>query len=149
MKLVHDNRRPEILEIERLLYGYNYQVWLNVYGPFDNNHQLRHLLRVHVSPGAKVRQLPSVTGTQAKDEIRHCLLYEGYSYSGPIQLAEKKSNVLLNLNHLFAVTDIDRSFRIVPFIFTAGHPAYPVFWDFAYRIQTENGLWIFIGSGSD
>lgn len=35
MRIVQDLRSDEILRLEHLLYGFNYAVWVNTYGPFD------------------------------------------------------------------------------------------------------------------
>jgi hypothetical protein len=33
--------------------------------------------------------------------------------------------------------------------FAAGHPYYPVFWDFAFLIERQRDSFLFIGSSSD
>lgn len=40
MRITFDNRIPEILRLEYLLYGFNYDVWVNTYGPFDPDRPL-------------------------------------------------------------------------------------------------------------
>jgi hypothetical protein len=57
MKIVTDNRLPEIKRIEHLLYGLNYEVWLNLYGPFDPDLGLEQTLETGVSKDAQLSNL--------------------------------------------------------------------------------------------
>lgn len=49
MQTERDTRLAEFLEMEQLLYGYNYQVWFNLYGPSDPNIALIRALKSVVS----------------------------------------------------------------------------------------------------
>lgn len=45
MKIVQDKRLDEFKRIEHLLYGINYEVWFNLYGPSDSDESLNDALR--------------------------------------------------------------------------------------------------------
>lgn len=50
---------------------------------------------------------------------------------------------------MFSQINIDEADLVAEFGFRKGHPADPVFWDFAYDIHSNGKRWIFIGSSSD
>ena len=39
--------------------------------------------------------------------------------------------------------------RVALFWLKNGHPAYPVFWDFAFAAYTDEGVHVLMGSSSD
>jgi hypothetical protein len=149
MKIVKDNRLCEFKRIENLLYGMNYEVWFNLYGPLDTTLELQEALRINVSKNAVVSGVLSSSPDEAKKEIMGRVLYEGDFGSGPIDIDEKRSEIEAIMRKIFNLIEIDDAEIISDFGFREGHPAYPVFWDFAYDIHSNGKRWIFIGSSSD
>jgi hypothetical protein len=149
MKIVKDKRLPEFQRIEHLLYGINYEVWFNLYGPLDPDLGLEQVLKNNVSKEAQLSGVVASSPEEAKNEIMAQVLYEGDVGSGPIKLAEKREEITSLMDKVFALIDIDKADLVTEFGFRKGHPAYPVFWDFAYDIHSKGKRWIFVGSSSD
>jgi hypothetical protein len=149
MKIVKDNRLPEFKRIEHLLYGINYVVWFNLYGPLDPDLSLEKVLKSNVSENGRLSGIVPSSPEAAKTEIMAQVLYEGDESSGPLQLNEKKEEIISLLNNVFSQINIEEADLVAEFGFCKGHPAYPVFWDFAYDIHSNGKRWIFIGSSSD
>ena len=149
MKIIRNNRLEEIKRIEHLLYGINYEVWLNLYGIIDPDLSIQDALRQIVSKDAVVSGVLSSSVKKAKKEIMRCLLYEGDLGHGPIKLEKKRNEIIELIGRIFTLTDIDNAEIISEFGFREGHPAEPVFWDFAFDIDSIKKRWIFIGSSSD
>jgi hypothetical protein len=149
MKIVHDNRAEEILRIEHLLYGANYAVWLNLYGPLDTDLSIEQVIQKHISKGAKIATIRPSTPNNAISEILECLCYLGDGSSGPINLAEKQHEIIELANVLFSRSGLHEANIVCSFSFAEGHPAYPIFWDFSFDIHSQGKRWIFLGSSSD
>lgn len=149
MKIVKDNRLSEFKRIEHLLYGINYEVWFNLYGPLDPDSGLEKVLKNNVSENAQLSGVVPSSPEAAKTEIMTQVLYEGDESSGPIKLNEKREEIISLLNKVFSQINIEEADLVAEFGFRKGHPAYPVFWDFAYDIHSSGKRWIFIGSSSD
>ena len=149
MKIVADNRMPEIKRIEHLLYGLNYQVWLNVYGPLDPLIGLEKALKEGVSKEAVLSGVVPASPQEARSEIVGRILYEGDESHGPVNLDEKREEIVTLINRILDGINIDEADLVAGFGFRKGHPAYPVFWDFAYDIHSNGKRWIVVGSSSD
>lgn len=91
----------------------------------------------------------SSTVQDAEKEIMEMVLYEGDTGAGPIDLESKKSEIVELMNKVFSRINLQGADMVSEFGFRKGHPAYPVFWDFAYDIHSNGKRWIFIGSSSD
>lgn len=139
----------EIKKIEDLLYGYNYQVSLYLYGPIDHEIGLVEALKSVVSPDCEICEVNPVSSAVATSEILSSVLYEGDSVSGPIDLVSKRIEVTELINRVIQRAGIEQADFISQFMLRSGHPAYPVFWDFAFDIHSKGKRWIFIGSSSD
>lgn len=139
----------EIKKIEDLLYGYNYQVSIYLYGPINHEIGLVEALKSVVSSDCEISEVYPVSCAEAVREIMSSVLYEGDSGSGPIDLVLKRSEITDLISCIMQQTEIEQADFISQFMFKAGHPAYPVFWDFAFDIHSKGKRWIFIGSSSD
>lgn len=149
MRIGQDTRSDEILRLEQLLYGFNYAVWVNTYGPFELSKtleaQLSHTTGNEVIIGGK----SCVTASEARREITEHMLHLGDGGYGPIALTEKRSEILILIETLFASVNLDQASAITSFWLTKGHPAYPVFWEFSFDITAHGRRWILMGSSSD
>jgi len=149
MKIVNDKRLPEFKRIEHLLYGINYEVWFNLYGPLDTGLGLEQVLKNNISKKVQLSGVVASSQQEAKKEIMAQVLYEGDVGSGPIKLDEKREEITSLMSKVFSLIDFDSADLVSEFGFRKGHPAYPVFWNFAYDIHSNDKRWIFIGSSSD
>lgn len=149
MKIVRDSRPEEFKRIEQLLYGINYEVWLNLYGPANADESLEQALSKLVAENCKVSGIFPSSAKEAKREIVDKILYEGDTGSGPIDLESKKHEVAELMNNVFSKINLEKADMVVEFGFKKGQPSYPVFWDFAYDIHSSGKRWILVGSSSD
>ena len=140
--------------LEDLLYGYNYQVFLRHYFDPDSNlntpfvDTLRAVLEkkeVEVG-GSAAESLSEVIA-----EVKRCLTYKGDDTCGPIserissgKFVEALDMILKHIEKLCASCS-----NIAGIYIKEGHPAYPVYWNFAWLLQSESGCHVLIGSSSD
>jgi hypothetical protein len=138
-------------QLESVLYGYNYAVFLHRYQlPFSSTTTIEDYI-AQVLPHAEVGGMQTVSSEAVLIEIEQALRYAGDAGSGPKatvldspQFEELLGAVLSHLKHVLSDATI-----ITNFWLKQGHPAYPVFWDFAFVIVGTQQVEIFIGSSSD
>jgi hypothetical protein len=141
-----------LAELEPLLYGYNYAVFLRVYRvPFAPNEPTAWYVTQALGPSAVVTGSVPVTGAEIVAEVEQALRYVGDEGCGPKPSAlrsrrfkELAPAVLSELVRATAGASLLAAFGL-----RKGHPAYPVFWDFAFVIAGPAGGFVFIGSSSD
>lgn len=132
--------------------GSNYTVFLRLY-ELKETAECDPQSKVAVALGedALIGGIEEVTGTEVISEIENCLQYSGDSDAGPQASVFKSSffeKMLAELNgELVAL--VESSSKIEKFWLKSGHPAYPVFWDFATLFTRKGGSVILIGSSSD
>lgn len=149
MRIVEDSRSDKILRLEHLLEGFNYTVWVNTYGPFELSRSLEEQLSHCVGKDALVGNQTCVSANEARSEVLEHLLHSGDAGYGPIDLTEKRSEILLLAEDLFTCVSLDQADAVTSFWLAKGHPAYPVFWDFSFDIHVHGKRWILMGSSSD
>lgn len=83
--------------------------------------------------------------------IENDLLYPGDDGAGPSELAiiSEKLATLLHLLKEQVNALAHKATKVESFWLSNGHPAYPVFWDFAFLFMTDTDATILIGSSSD
>ncbi|MBN8446147.1 MAG: hypothetical protein J0M22_11840 [Gammaproteobacteria bacterium] len=136
-------------QIERLLYGMNYAVFLRLYGPAAPELGLSSVLKTLVSAASEPSLVAPASALQAMTIIKDCLLYKGDEGSGPLALELKTAEILSLIDKVFSSIDIEHADMVVEFAFKQGHPDYPVFWDFAFDLHVKDKRWILVGSSSD
>ncbi len=149
MKIIQDSRLEEFKRIEHLLYGINYEVWFNIYGPGDPDMSLQSALRKLIANNCEISDVVPSTALAAEEEIIGMVLYEGSTGACPLDLVSKKSEIIKLMYEVFSRIHLKEADMVSEFGFRRGHPAYPVFWDFAYDIHSNGKRWIFVGSSSD
>ncbi|MGL4460590.1 MAG: hypothetical protein ACRDD1_18995 [Planctomycetia bacterium] len=141
-----------LAELEPLLHGYNYVVFLRVYRtPFAPDAPAEWYVGQALGPAASIEGVDKVSGPELLAEVEQSLRYAGDSGSGPKPSALQSPRftalvpaVLAELERTVAEATLLARFRL-----RDGHPAYPVFWDFAFVIASPAGGRVFIGSSSD
>src|SRR5262245_3876336 len=141
-----------LAELEPLLYGYNYQVFLRAYRvPFAASEPAAWYVAQALGPAAVISGSVPVTGQEIVAEVERSLRFVGDEGSGPkpalLRSRRFKGLVPAVLSELARV--IAEASLLAEFALREGHPAYPVFWDFAYVIAGPAGGLVFIGSSSD
>ena len=149
MKLKRNDRLTEFKRIEKLLYGNNYEVWFNLYGPGDTELSLEKSMKKLISNSCFLSGSVPSSPSEARKEILSMVLSDGDHAYGPIDLQLKKNEITTLINNVFTHISLDRADLVAEFGFRKGHPHYPVFWDFAYDVHSEEKRWLFIGSSSD
>ena len=144
-----DVSADELRQIEHLLYGLNYAVSLRLYGPSDSEQGLIETVKKLISEDCEISGILLTSSTEAKIVITNCLLYKGDEGSQPLELDSKKTAIINLLNKILSTIGFENAEMVVQFGFKQDHPAYPVFWDFAYDIHVQDKRWIFVGCSSD
>lgn len=98
-----------------------------------------------------IDNLRNVSVAEVEANIRECLSYKGMEGAGPDEGVISTPEFLGLLDDICkdARFESKRSLALKSFRFQKGHPAYPVFWDFAYTFLNERKCSILICSSSD
>jgi hypothetical protein len=133
--------------------GANYSVFLRLYrcsderGPID----LDRALRLSMGNGVQVGGVEDLDVAAVAAEVDGMLRYGGDVNAGPdpqVLVSEEFRTLLAGLADEVSALG-KRALAIKRFWLSSGHPAYPVFWDFAYAFLEERSATILIGSSSD
>ena len=132
-----------LAELEPLLYGYNYQVFLRVYRiPFAPDEAAEWYIGQALGTAAIIGGLNPTTGPEIVSEVEQSLRYAGDAGSGPLPSALQSWQFKTLLPAVLA--ELERAIAgaalLAKFSLRDGHPAYPVFWDFAFVIAGEAWL---------
>jgi hypothetical protein len=141
-----------LAELEPLLYGHNYQVFLRVYRvPFAPHAPAESYIAAALGSSAVVGEVAVASRIEVVAEVEDSLRYAGDEGSGPEQsvLDSQRFKDLV----LAVIAELERAISgstlLTRFCLLEGHPAYPVFWDFAFVIAGQSGGLVFVGSSSD
>jgi len=133
-----------------LLYGLNYEVSI-----FDFTHAqpltkpLDQVLATLI-PNSKISGSKQVSADEAISLVKFGVDYIGDNSHGPVKSKiESKEFIDLRASFLAEVDELAKTSEVYSFYFDSGHPAYPVFWDFAFAFRQPQSTWILIGSSSD
>ena len=122
---------------------------MNLYGPLDSDLGLEKALKVSVSKDAQLSGVAPSSPQEARSNILDMILYEGDAGHGPEKLDDKRDEIVSLMNQILASIGLNEADLVAEFGFRKGHPADPIFWDFAYDIHSNGRRWIFVGSSSD
>lgn len=131
----------------------NYTVFLRLYqlSMAAGNDSMRACIRNAVGPDAEIGGVEEIGVTDLLTEMDGLIRFAGDSGAGPdasVLKSDEFSDLLAKLNE--STSELaGQAKRIERFWLKTGHPAYPVFWDFAYFILKDEAATILIGSSSD
>lgn len=133
----------------------NYTVFLRLYqvpkAGDDDSDLLGACVRTAVNAGAEIDGVEAISATDLLIEMEGMLRYAGDPGAGPSDSVLKStelSGLLTELKN--GISALAAQANVIKhFGFKAGHPAYPVFWDFAYAFLTDEVTAILVGSSSD
>ncbi len=132
--------------------GTNYSIFLRFYEvPSTADGDARSYICEALGSGASVGGIDEIEVAEVKVEIENLILYAGDNGAGPdasilnsSKLAEMIASLKVELSQLASEAQ-----KIERFWLNDGHPAYPVFWDFAFLFTGVDKATMFIGSSSD
>jgi hypothetical protein len=131
----------------------NYTVFLRLYQlpAASGDDDLGAYVRKAVSACAEIGDAEEISAESLVAEMEVLLRYVGDPGAGPsepVLRSKEFSDLLAELKDTTSELAWQAK-TIKKFRFKAGHPAYPVFWDFAYAFFTSEMTEIFIGASSD
>lgn len=138
----------ELLESDAI----NYTVFLKWYCcAADDVATVDDVMRKLLGPGTVVEQIKNCSLAQVEDDIAECLGYAGDEGDGPgpVTLGTQEYAILLDEIKGDVAEVCSCSREIKSLRIAAGHPAYPVFWDFAYLFLGKEEHRLIVGSVSD
>lgn len=138
--------------LSKMLYGRNYAVSLRRYPlAYIPNGEVTQYIEITLGPEAIVGGSQSVTAREMLEDIETSIRHQGDEAYGPKQqvfaseaFEEHLGNLMSYLREATAHAP-----ELQTFWLEEGHPDYPVFWDFAYLINSPSASEIFMGSSSD
>ena len=130
----------------------NYSIFLAAYDVMpERTEDPEDMIRRTCGEQAVVAGLESVGGAAVWAEIEEALTYRGDPGSGASAAVLEAGEFAALLEELKG--EVGRmagdAAKVMRFRLEEGHPAYPVFWDFAFLFQREHGGTILIGASSD
>lgn len=132
--------------------GFNYSTFLRSYTVEGTSGLEPYaVIQKAISEDIVIDNLSDVPFAEIEANLRECLSYQGMEGAGPEDGITKAPEFLDLLENICedAKAEGDRSLALKSFRFKEGHPAYPVFWDFAYAFLGEQRCSILICSSSD
>jgi hypothetical protein len=132
--------------------GTNYCVFLQTYTvPINANSSAKEYIRQAASNTANIGNIHAVRSDEVIREVESALTFTGYDGAGPASVTLQSAAFAVQLAELLSGLKAmaAKASKVERFWFQDGHPAYPVFWDFAFMFTFQKGVVIFIGSSSD
>jgi hypothetical protein len=131
----------------------NYTVFLRLYqlSTASRDNDLEVCVRKAVSADGEVGGADEISPANLLVEMERLLGYAGDPGAGPsesVLRSKEFSDLLIELKS--CISELAGSAKTIKrFWLKTGHPAYSVFWDFAYAFFTRKSVVILIGSSSD
>jgi len=132
--------------------GLNYSVFLQTYRvPIGGVASPQQIVQAALGNSAVIGGVQKITTHELLSEVQASLAYEGSSGTGPGQGVIQSEQFKELLSTLLADAEAASSaaVKVEQFWLKEGHPAYPVFWDFAFLLTGKKETMVFIGSSSD
>lgn len=132
--------------------GWNYSVFLKAYTTsFATGTSSEQIVRSAIDNSALIEDIKTVTVPEVLSEIESSITYPGDTGAGPESAAlasQEFSGLLSNLRKEVEALALSAD-RLEKFRFKKGHPAYPVFWDFAFLFVGAPQSTVLVGCSSD
>jgi hypothetical protein len=132
--------------------AWNYTVFLRFYefsSPGQSSKEA--IIKTLLGAEATLQNIDKVDRSAVWPVIETSLLYTGTDGEGPAESTMKSAEFseLMMLLGNDVRNLVDEAVNIDSFELQDGHPAYPVFWDFAFLFSGEASASILMGSSSD
>lgn len=132
--------------------GINYTTFLRGYA-VDRcpGNSLEDLVKEALGQAVFIDHVQDVSASDIESELRECLGYAGDPGACPEEGIIGSNEFCALLDNICEDMKIqsEQSSSLKSFRFKEGHPAYPVFWDFAFAFLRESGGKILVCSSSD
>jgi hypothetical protein len=130
----------------------NYTVFLqsyDVHAPATRPSE--DLIKEALGPNIALGEIKEIDRSSVWPVVEEALTYIGDSGAGPSAAAIASDGFRTALGTLRNQIDllVKGATHIEEFWLKHGHPAYPVFWDFAFILRTKDGATVLLGSSSD
>ena len=132
--------------------GINYTTFLRSYAvPRCPGVSLDELAKEALGQAVVIDNVQDVSASEIESDLRECLAYAGDAGAGPEEGIIGSTEFCVLLDNLCEDMKIqsEQSISLKSFRIEEGHPAYPVFWDFAFAFLREGEGEILICSSSD
>ena len=132
--------------------GWNYSVFLQMYETsISPDTDAEGLIARALGNEVKIDNLKNVSTAEVLTEIDDSLTYSGTDGAGPESEALRTPTFAELLKEVLSESaDLARSAsQIEQCTIEEGHPAYPVFWDFAFLFRLPKKALLLVGSSSD
>lgn len=131
--------------------GINYGVFLQAYVGAAGAHDVAEIVKRLVANDVIVDGIREVEIAEVVQDVSDSLCYAGDSGAGPAASILASSKFALLLRGILDATARQgaASNHIKSFRFVAGHPSYPVFWDFAFLFLGNEEHVLLVGASSD
>jgi hypothetical protein len=132
--------------------GINYSVFLKVYSDdVIGASEVGDIINKLLNQGVVVSRVCDVEVSEVIAELQQCLGYVGSKSDGPGVETLRSGQFSFMLNRI--LEDVrqlnETSYGLKSLVFAKGHPAYPVFWDFAFLFLRADKHVLLVGSSSD
>ncbi len=132
--------------------GTNYTTFLKSYSRASAEvGEVEDLVEALVGQRVAINDVRDCSLAEVTEELRDCLGYVGDDGAGPgpDTLASPEFSSLLQGIIDDVAQVIEHSNVVKSFRFLNGHPAYPVFWEFAFLFLRKDNHLLLVGSSSD
>ncbi len=130
----------------------NYTVFLQSYEvQLTRSTEASVIIKMALQTEATLGGIDDIQSAAVWPEVESSLLYTGNKAHGPSEVSVKSEKFIALVEVLRKQVGelADTATRCEIFWLETGHPAYPVFWDFAFLFRRNESASIFIGSSSD
>lgn len=130
----------------------NYTVFLRTYCIDSRAGQtIEDMARTVMEDDVAIDNVREVNFSEIEDDLRECLGYVGIDGAAPKAGVVESGEFQALLGSICedAKSECELSSKLLSFRFQAGHPAYPVFWDFAFAFLGEKNCQLLVCSSSD
>ncbi len=132
--------------------SWNYTVFLQWYEvPLTRSKEASNIVKMALKTEATLGGIEEIQSASVWPEVKSALLYTGDKGAGPSEASVKSEKLGASIEALqIQVRELaGAATKCESFWLETGHPAYPVFWDFAFLFRTNASASILIGSSSD
>lgn len=130
----------------------NYSVYLQFFEvPLPKSAGKEAFIKTALGAEAVLGGIQEVEKSSVWPSLKDALLYAGANGAGPAAATIRSEKLLALMDVLENEVRylVDAASNVESFWLQDGHPAYPVFWDFAFLMSGKAGASILIGSSSD
>lgn len=137
-------------ELEHVLYGSNYQVFLRLYRNSQLTKSSEEAIQA-IFPDAVIGNIVSVTADEVLSDVEQAIHYVGDDSAGPSRgRLESEPGRRLSEEFMACVRELASSaVRMELFWLKEGCPVCPIFWGFSFIFTGAQGTVVLVGASED